>query len=90
MIFEEQPIFDLDPDLALSPEKRETSSALKEAITWLKEALSDGPIPSTDIFRMAKANNIAEKTLRRAKERIGVQSFKEGMAQEGKWYWRLP
>lgn len=90
VIFEEQQIFDLDPDLALSPEKRETSSALKEAITWLKEALSDGPIPSTDIFRMAKANNIAEKTLRRAKERLGVQSFKEGMAQEGKWYWRLP
>lgn len=89
VVFEEQPV-DVNVEEALSKEKSEETTALDEATTWLKEALEDSPIAAADIFRMAKDNHISDATLRRAKKRLNVQSYKEGIRQEGKWFWKLP
>jgi len=89
VIFENHPV-EINPEDALSNERREETSALGQAVNWLREALEDGPIPSVDIFRMARENHISDATLRRAKDRLGGESYKEGIAQDGRWLWRLP
>lgn len=88
VVFEEFPI-EVDVEEALSKEKHEETSALNEANSWLQEALEDGPMPATVILRMANENHISNATLRRAKEKLGVKSYKEGMAEQGKWMWKL-
>ena len=37
---------------------------------------------------MAEQQNIAERTLKRARQTLGVESFKDGY--QGKWMLRLP
>ena len=39
---------------------------------------------------MAKENGISEATLRRAQEKLRIKPYKEGVAQEGQWFWKLP
>ena len=64
-------------------------NALSQAVGWLKQALEDGPIASRDIHKMAKENGISDATLRRAQEKLKIRPFKEGVACEGKWFWKL-
>jgi hypothetical protein len=88
VIFEENPV-EVDVEEALTREGS-NKSALGHATTWLREALVDGPVASTDIYKMAEENRISEATLRRAKEKLGVDSCKTGAANKGKWLWFLP
>ena len=63
-------------DEAMSQADPEDASALKEARDWLKEALADGPVSSTEIERQAKALGISNATLRRAKKSLKVRATK--------------
>jgi putative DNA primase/helicase len=65
-----------------------TTSALDEAIDWLRKTLADGPVAAPEVFDRAKGEGIAEKTLRRASRALRVVKEKEGMS-EG-WVWSLP
>ena len=47
-------------------------------------------MPVTDAYRAGKANGIAERTLRRAKTRLGVRSTLVGFGKNGQWHWWLP
>ena len=67
---------------ALSPDDGKTS----EAVTWLKEALADGPREAKDLLAEAKRNGIARTTLQRAKVMLKVQSSKVGFAKGWGWY----
>ena len=71
-------------------EKSEETSAISHAVNWLEEALNDCPIASKDIHKMAKDNDISSSTLRRAQVKLGIKPYKEGLAQEGQWFWKLP
>jgi hypothetical protein len=55
------------------------------AAEWLLEALSDGPLESTEVFRQGKENGFSEKTLRRAAKQAGVACRKAGFG--GAWHW---
>lgn len=88
IIFEDQPV-EINPEDVLSNERRGETSVLGQAVGWLREALEDGPIPSADMDRMARENHISIATLRRAKDRLGVESYKEGIGLDGRWFWRL-
>lgn len=88
VVFEHDPV-DINPEDALSNDKSEDKSALNQASIWLEEALEDGPIASTDIYKMAKDNQISEATLKRAKDKLDVEVYKEGQAKDKKWFWRL-
>jgi len=57
-----------------------------EAETWLRQALTDGKVPSTKLAAEATREGISERTLNRAKKRLGVVSERDG----GAWYWSLP
>lgn len=62
------------------------------AIEWLKEIFSEGrPIPSKEIFEMAKQEEFNKKTLQRARKEIGIKCYIECDDENNRvWYWRMP
>jgi|SRR5215831_10396857 len=58
---------------------------------WLADILKSGPLPTLEILRRAKEDGIAERSLRRAKKRLGVVAFKKG-GRDGRdgavWFWK--
>jgi hypothetical protein len=69
----------------------EEKSNLDEAVAWLESQLSDGALPAKSLLRYAKAEGIKERTLKRAKQHLNVQSRREstGNKGEGVWLWFL-
>lgn len=66
----------------------EGRSALDEAKSFLRDALTGGAVQMKEIVRQARAAGIAETTLRRAKQRLQVQARKQSFS--GAWEWELP
>ena len=67
------------------PEER---SAKEEAEQFLRDLLAAGPVDARKVLTMARNVGIAEKTLRRAKGSLEVESKKRGM--DGGFDWLLP
>lgn len=67
---------------------QEPPSKLRDAEAFVREHLSDGPVKTDDLNKAAKSEGIADHTLRRAKEKLGVTSRREGMV--GDFKSRLP
>ncbi|MQF69590.1 hypothetical protein FIM12_04585 [SAR202 cluster bacterium AD-804-J14_MRT_500m] len=70
-----------------------SQTALQEAQQFLRNTLKDGPIEATRILADATAEGISEKTLRRAKDSLGLQSIRRG--EKGKrgnayYVWLFP
>jgi len=73
-------------------EEREERSARKRAREFLREFLGDGAKYVQDVSAHAAANGIAMKTLRRAKDDLGVIAYKTrqpGTPRQA-WAWQLP
>jgi hypothetical protein len=64
-------------------------SARDEAAEFLRDLLKNGPVPASEVLEGARAANIKEKTLRRAKVEIGVKVGKTGNDTGSQWHWRL-
>jgi len=69
---------------ALSPHEK---SAKEEAMEFLRELLASGPVESRRIKAEAREADIAERTLRRAKDALRIRTKKDG---DGPWMWSLP
>jgi len=52
----------------------EAGSALREAVEFLTSILADGPVPAADVSAKAARQGIAERTMRRAKSRLGIET----------------
>jgi DNA polymerase III delta prime subunit len=63
-------------------------SATTEAMDWLQDTLAHGSMIAGDIIKAAGRAGITEKTLRRARERLGIKPHKDGF--RGGWCWALP
>jgi len=74
-------------DSVLQPEAAEERSERLEAMDWLREQLSAGPVPSNKIKTGATKAGISWPTLRRAQTALGIKPAKDGF--EGGWSWRL-
>jgi DNA repair protein RadA/Sms len=75
-----------DDDL-MSRDTSEVSRAKK----LLKKLLAAGPQPSSRVYSMAQRENIAKRTLARAKEKLHVKSKRTGgIADKGQWRMELP
>lgn len=61
-------------------------SAVDAAMSFLREALKDGPKPAKEVSDKAGAAGHAERTIQRAKDAIGIKSKKH---KDG-WLWSLP
>jgi len=77
-------------DEILQTQLVDSSSRREEAKTWLRTLLSDGPKPSTEIKHKAEEKKIAQRTLRRAREELGVITHPVRDKKGTKWLWRLP
>ena len=79
VVFENTPVLisvdDLDPD----------ETPREEARSWLKATLSE-PIAASKVLKSAKVDGISERTLRRAKKEMKVESVQFA----GEWVWALP
>ena len=60
----------------------------REAEEFLRGYLEAKPMPADQVKQAAEANDISERTLRRAREGLGI--IVEKAAFEGGWQWRLP
>jgi putative DNA primase/helicase len=64
------------------------AKAKDEAKDFLQSRLAMGPVKARDLLAEAKAQMIAESTVKRAKRDLGVTHWKEsGLA--GEWFWEL-
>jgi putative DNA primase/helicase len=77
---------DITADEAMSATK--SPAARDEAKKFLADMLADGPVLANDVKDAASGNGISERTLKRAKQELGVQADKDGST--GKWSWHLP
>jgi nucleotidyltransferase/DNA polymerase involved in DNA repair len=59
---------------------------IEKAMAWLADQLALEPASAVDIERRAKGAKINARTLRRARERLGVKARRRG----GGWWWTLP
>lgn len=80
----------IDVDEAMGGHKDNDADERKAAEGWLRIALADGPVPTKDVKRYARECGHTWATVRRAKDSIGAEAFKEGFASATAWYWRLP
>ena len=76
--------YDISVDELLSGSSR--GHKLREAQSFLKEVLADGPLPQTEIETAAQQVGIRPKTLRNARNELGVTSTKVSK----QWVWALP
>jgi len=73
---------------AASEAAKERGGAMREATQFLRDLIEDGPVLATEATEKAKAKGFSEKTLERARKRLGVVAEKDGF--QGRWAWRLP
>jgi len=57
-----------------------------QALRFLRDLLADGPHAAKEVFRLAEDDGLPEKTVRRAKDDLDVETYQEGR----QWWWRLP
>ncbi len=69
------------------PVDEEEKSALSEAREFLLSELKGHPVSANAVKRAAREADISERTLKRAKQALGVKSEKES---DGSWTWSLP
>ncbi len=61
----------------------------KEAESWLRKALTEGPRPAKELLdKWKNGQDGSERTLKRAKKSLKVESFQS--EPPGPWSWRLP
>lgn len=69
---------------------RKPKSKVDEAADFLYQKLGNGPVPSYTLLKEAKDNDIAEKTLRRAKKQEAVDDWKQNDGKRIRTFWELP
>jgi hypothetical protein len=84
----------LDASALLSaPTDPEERSVLQEARDLLRDVLSEGPVPASEVKQEAQSADISERTLKTAKRELGILTSREGEPGKrggGKWIWALP
>jgi putative DNA primase/helicase len=89
IMFESTPItITADQALAALDNSSENRSEKSEAIDFLTDALREGPVSAKDLKRDAGDAGISPKSLRSARETLGIKPEKTGF--EGGWVWKLP
>lgn len=88
IVWESEPVT-ITADEALAPsDSNDEKTDGDWATEVLKDILLDGPMQVVDVNSEAKSAGISQKSLRRAKEKLGIKSKKGGF--KGGWVWSLP
>lgn len=69
-----------------------TGGALAEAEQFLRDLLSDGPVPTRDVKVESADAGHTWATIRRAQKRLGVKVQKQGtgIGDKSAWFWSMP
>jgi hypothetical protein len=59
------------------------------AVGFLLDILAHAPVPVKTIEERAAVRGFSKDQQKRAKQKMGVVAFKEGMV-DGRWFWALP
>jgi putative DNA primase/helicase len=87
VVFESEPVEqDFDVEDMLVPQER--TSETKRARRFLLETLKHGAMLAAEVKKAARDEGISWGTLRRAKDKLSVNSIKENKPG-GKWFWEL-
>lgn len=62
----------------------------KIVISWLKQLLSDGPVPVLQIFTRSNTNGISRDRLKRIKTQIGIKTIRMRKNNEMVCGWMWP
>jgi putative DNA primase/helicase len=65
-------------------------SVRQDAVTWLTGILKDGPLPKREIIALAQGDGYAERTVQRAREKLGVNMSVTGFGKDKISVWSLP
>jgi putative DNA primase/helicase len=57
---------------------------------FLRDLLSDGPVPAKRVKADADGAGYSLMTIRRAQKSLKVIAFREGYGGKGSWFWKLP
>ena len=60
----------------------------EQAMEWLRDKLKEGPLDAAQISEMSMADELAWRTVERAKKNLGIISRKSG--DMGGWQWSMP
>lgn len=76
--------------LARSARDPEEKTALEEAALWLEDYLRDRQMRARagDVISAGKAAGHSERTVQRARKKLGIETAKSG--DKGAWMWSLP
>jgi hypothetical protein len=69
---------------------RAMGDALPEAVVFLEHLLQGGPVAAQEVYRQARAEGIADRTLYRAKIELDIESTQEWHDGRNSWRWNLP
>jgi hypothetical protein len=61
-----------------------------DAIEFLQAALAAGPVPATEVGRMAGEHGLTSTALRTAREGLGVRITRKGFGRDSRSLWSLP
>jgi hypothetical protein len=64
--------------------------ALADAVRVLQEILADGPLAAGNVKRQAATAGVAERTLHRARQALGVTTRRQGFGQGAFYVWAMP
>lgn len=68
----------------------EERNAQTDAASVLRDILAGGAMPADEVKAEAKRAGVSERTLWRAKAKIGIRSRKDGFGDGARWLWELP
>jgi hypothetical protein len=78
------------PEQLLEAGRSGSRGELHDAIYVLYSILGDRPVLASEAKRLAAAAGVADRTLRRAKEVLKVDSQRRGFGKGSKFWWALP
>lgn len=71
-------------------DRRTDAPQRDDAEVWLRGALEGGAVAVGELQRDARADGLAWRTVRRAKDAIGARAARAGFGKAGRWTWSLP
>ena len=78
-------------ELLAEPQPDGEGGSIDDAVGFLRSLLEDGPMPTKQVQAEATGAGHAWKTIRYAKDRLGVEARRDGgLGKAGRWVWALP
>jgi hypothetical protein len=91
LAWSDQPVtITVDDALAAGRDDDPRDAERRDAKAWLREVLADGPVGQKELKREATEAGLAWRTVRRAKDAMKVEAYKEGFGEGARWLWALP